>query len=225
MTTRTTFIRSHNPAAVYGNQHPLPPLESYEENQTKDNTIGLSIYDIDITIPLDDQRAELKAHHYIELAILAGEAFLAASERMGVPQALRHFVRRQELRGLRQLKELTAIELEGHSFVMDMQSNTGWVDSCWRWCRSSNWRKDSRSIETKKLEDGSWRTRCRSLRGIKVFKKLSHSSDSTEEEGFGPEGGKVWLVAVEMSQQVYAVEELYGSSGSLDAESRRITKL
>ena len=53
------------------------------------------------------------------------------------------------------------------------------------------------------VEDGMWRTRCRGFflawingEGIKVFKLLSHRSDSTvgKEEGFGREDGKVWVV-------------------------------
>ncbi|RTE68095.1 hypothetical protein BHE90_017528 [Fusarium euwallaceae] len=139
MTTRTTFIRPHDPedpaaatkaaaialiAAEYRDRHPLPPLEPYEMGYIKDNTRRLSIYDINTTIGLDDQRAELDASQYVELAILGGEAFLATSERIGTPRALRRFVRRHQLHHLRQLEKL-----EEESFVKDMKNNTAWIDS------------------------------------------------------------------------------------------------
>ncbi|RSL75347.1 hypothetical protein CEP52_017858 [Fusarium oligoseptatum] len=144
MTTRTTFIRPHDPedpaaatkaaaialiAAEYRDRHPLPlALDGQEKNQIKENTIRFSIYGIDTTIPLHNQRTQLDGYQYVELAILGGEAFLVISERIGAPKALRHFVRRHQLHDLRQLKKLTVTELNTHSFVKAMKNNTGWVD-------------------------------------------------------------------------------------------------
>ncbi|RTE73786.1 hypothetical protein BHE90_011784 [Fusarium euwallaceae] len=142
MPRRTSFNRPHDPedaaaaaeaaaialiAAEYRDRHPVPlPLEGQEKNQIKENTICFSTYNINTTVPLDDQRTQLDAGQYVELG---GEAFLPTSERMQASRALRHFVQRHQLHDLRQLKELTVTNLEEESFVKAMKNNTTWTDS------------------------------------------------------------------------------------------------